>query len=91
MQTRFVVIPAMPPEKEQFPRRIGVPAVLGAGYDLYDTHGKTRLVLNYPTRSEAEYACACRNSQEGAEGNRLIGYGWGPVLSHSARQKKARC
>lgn len=54
---------------------LGVPAVLSAGYDLYDTHGKTRLVLNYPTRAEAEYACACRNSQEGAEGNRLIGYG----------------
>ncbi|MCE0882875.1 MULTISPECIES: hypothetical protein [Pseudomonas putida group] len=75
MQTRFVVIPAMPQEKEQFPRRIGVPAVLGAGYDLYDTHGKTRLVLNYPTQAEAEYACASRNSQEGAQGNRLVGYG----------------
>ncbi|MBK5003878.1 hypothetical protein IAE38_000482 [Pseudomonas sp. S32] len=43
MQTRFVVIPAMPQEKEQFPRRIGVPAVLGAGYDLYDTYGNTPL------------------------------------------------
>ncbi|MFK3773013.1 hypothetical protein [Pseudomonas sp. NPDC089406] len=74
MQTRFVVIPAMP-EKEQFPRRIGVPAVLGIGYDLYDIHGKTRLVLNYPTRAEAEYACASRNNQEGAEGNRLVGHG----------------
>jgi hypothetical protein len=58
MQTRFVVIPAMPQEKELFPRHIGVPVVLCAGYDLYDTHGKTRLVLNYPTRAEAEYACA---------------------------------
>lgn len=54
MQTRFVVIPAMPQEEEQFPRRIGVPAAPGAGYDLYDTHGKTRLAFNYPTRAEAE-------------------------------------
>lgn len=66
MQTRFVVIPAMPGEKEQFPRRVGVHAALGAGYDLYDTHDKTRLVLNYPTGAEAEYDCASRNSHEGA-------------------------
>ncbi len=75
MQTRFVVTPAVPQEKEQFPRRIGVPAVLGAGYDLYDTNSKTRLVLNYPTQGEAEYACASRNSQEDVEGNRLVGHG----------------
>lgn len=75
MQTRFVVIPAMPQEKEQFPRRIGVPTVLGAGYDLYDTHGKTRLVSNYPTQAEAEHACTSRSIREGAEGNRLVGHG----------------
>jgi len=75
MQTRFVVIPAMPQEKEQVPRRIGVPAALGAGYDLYDTHGKTRLALNYPTRAEAEFDCASRNSQEGGVGNCVVGHG----------------
>lgn len=75
MQTRFVVIPAMPQVKEQFPRRIGVPAALGDGYDLYDTHGKTRLALNYPTRAEAEYDCASRNSQEGAVGSCHVGHG----------------
>ncbi|MBK4992402.1 hypothetical protein IAE39_000576 [Pseudomonas sp. S37] len=75
MQTRFVVIPAMPQEKEQFPRRIGVSTALGAGYDLYDTDGKTRLALNYPTRAEAEYNCASRNSQEGAVGSCLVGHG----------------
>ncbi len=75
MQTRFVVIPALPQEREHFPRRIGVPAAIGAGYDLYDTHGKTRLALNYPTRAEAEYDCASRNSQEGALGSCLLGHG----------------
>lgn len=72
MQTRFVVIPAVPQEIEQFPRRIGVPAAIGAGYDLYDTHGKTRLALNYPTRAEAEFDCASRNSQEGAAGSCML-------------------
>ncbi len=75
MQTRFVVIAAMPQEKEQFPRRIGVPAAIGAGYDLYDTHGKTRLALNYATRAEAEYDCASRNRQEGAIGSCVSGHG----------------
>ncbi|MFK0096306.1 hypothetical protein [Pseudomonas sp. NPDC090592] len=75
MQTRFVVIPAMPQEREQLPRRIGVPAALGAGYALYDTHGKTRLALNYPTWTEAEYGCASRNSQEDASGACLVGQG----------------
>ncbi|MFK0033757.1 hypothetical protein [Pseudomonas monteilii] len=75
MQTRFVVIPAVPQEREQLPRRIGVPAATGAGYDLYDTHGKTRLALNYTTRAEAEYDCASRNSQEGASGACLVGRG----------------
>jgi len=53
MQTRFVVIPAMPQEREHFPRRIGVPAATGAGYDLYDTHSKTRLALNPPGRKRS--------------------------------------
>ncbi|NIF28900.1 hypothetical protein F3J44_21280 [Pantoea sp. Tr-811] len=74
MQTRFVVIPAMPLEKEQFPRRFGVSAAVGTGYDLYDTHGKTRLALNYPSRAEAEYDCASRNSQEAAHGICQVGH-----------------
>ncbi|KAF4559885.1 hypothetical protein HBJ16_002494, partial [Pseudomonas sp. CES] len=39
---RFVVIPAVPTEKETFPRRLGFPSALGEGYDLYDTHDKIR-------------------------------------------------
>jgi len=75
MHARFVVIPAMPHEREHFPRRIGVPAAIGAGYDLYDTHGKTRLAFNYPTRAEAEYECASRNRQVGVVGDCLVGHG----------------
>lgn len=62
MQTRFVVIPAVPLKKEIYPRRLGFPAELVAGYDIYDTQEKLRLSLNYPTRAEAEYQCASRNS-----------------------------
>ncbi len=61
MQTRFVVVPALPPEKEYLQRCAGFPKVLGKGYDLYDTLDKLRLTLNFPTRAEADHACACRN------------------------------
>lgn len=69
MQMRFVVVPAVPTEKEIFPRRIGVPNASGAGFDLYDNHSKTRLVLNFPTHAEADYECARRNNQFGASGS----------------------
>ncbi|WP_050437212.1 MULTISPECIES: hypothetical protein [unclassified Pseudomonas] len=66
MQTRFVVVPALPPEKDYLPRRAGFPNTLGKGYDLYDTLDKLRLTLNFATRAEADYACACRNGAFGA-------------------------
>jgi hypothetical protein len=61
MQTRFVVVPAVPLKKETFPRRHGFASVLGDGYDLYDTQEKIRLVVNFSTRAEAEYECSLRN------------------------------
>ncbi|MFG0753282.1 hypothetical protein ACF8O8_10735 [Pseudomonas sp. TYF_14] len=61
MQTRFVVVPAVPLKKEAYPRRLGFPAALGEGYDLYDTQDKMRLSLNFSTRAQAEFECACRN------------------------------
>ena len=69
MQTRFVVVPAVPKEKETFPRPIGFPGASGAGFDLYDTHYKIRLALNCPTRAEADYECARRNGQNCASGS----------------------
>lgn len=62
MQTRFVVIPAVPLKKEIYPRPLGFPAEWVAGYDIYDTQEKLRLSLNFPTRAEAEYQCASRNN-----------------------------
>ncbi|MBK4994535.1 hypothetical protein IAE39_002709 [Pseudomonas sp. S37] len=69
MQTRFVVVPAVPMEKETFPRPIGYTGASGAGFDLYDTHCKIRLALNCPTRAEADYECARRNGQNSASGS----------------------
>ncbi|MFK0093574.1 hypothetical protein [Pseudomonas sp. NPDC090592] len=65
MQRRFVVVPALPIDKEIFPRRIGILCASGSGFDLYDTHDKTRLVLNISTRAEAECECAYRNHLHG--------------------------
>ncbi|MFJ4156650.1 hypothetical protein ACIPZF_17855 [Pseudomonas sp. NPDC089752] len=75
MQARYVVIPAFPQERERLPRRVGVACEVGTGYDLYDTHDKIRLSLNLPTRAEADYQCASRNSQAGADGSQRVGHG----------------
>ena len=75
MQTRFVVVPAVPLEKELFPRRIGFPGGLGVGFDLYDTWDKVRVNLNFPTRAEAEYECTLRNAQQGESGSSRMGHG----------------
>ncbi len=75
MQTRFVVVPAVPINREVYPRRLGFPAALGEGYDLYDTQEKVRLSLNFATRAQAEFECACRNrSPEGDEAG-IVGIG----------------
>ncbi|WP_445672969.1 hypothetical protein [Pseudomonas inefficax] len=75
MQTRFAVVPAVPLRKEIYPRRLGFPAVLGEGYDLYDTQEKIRLSLNFSTRAEAEYECACRNRCRNADETDIAGNG----------------
>lgn len=75
MQTRFVVVPAVPLKKEVYPRMLGFPALLGEGYDLYDTQEKMRLPLNYPTRAEAEFVCASRNSCRDTDAADVAGMG----------------
>ena len=75
MQMRFVVVPAVPLKKEIYPRSIGFPATLGEGYDLYDTQEKLRLPLNSPTRAEAEFVCASRNSCRDADTADIAGNG----------------
>jgi hypothetical protein len=83
MQTRFVVVPALPLEKEYLPRCAAFPKALGKGYDLYDTIDKLRLTLNFPTRAEADYACACRNGLQDARDEDACGglSGWCAVES----------
>lgn len=63
MQTRFVVVP------------VGLHSPSGEGYDLYDTREKVRLSFYFPTRAEADYACAIRNDHQAASGSSHVGYG----------------
>ncbi|WP_406821862.1 hypothetical protein ACJA3S_11060 [Pseudomonas sp. KnCO4] len=79
MQTRFVVVPAVPIKKETYPRRLGFPAALGEGYDLYDTQDKVRLSLNLPTRAQAEFECECRNRCPDADATPIAGNGLGAM------------
>ncbi|WP_296233057.1 hypothetical protein [Pseudomonas sp. UBA4617] len=79
MQTRFVVVPAVPLKKETYPRGLGFPAALGEGYDLYDTQEKVRLSLNLPTRAQAEFECECRNRCPDAEDAPMAGNGLGAM------------
>jgi hypothetical protein len=62
MQPRFVIVPAVPVEKErvQTTVRMYARAAFG-GFDIYDTLEKYRLKPSYPTRADAESECARRN------------------------------
>lgn len=62
MQPRFVIVPAVPIEKERVYTavRMYTGAAFG-GFDIYDTLEKNRLTPSYPTRADAESECARRN------------------------------
>ncbi|HAB03926.1 MAG TPA: hypothetical protein DCE25_13815 [Pseudomonas sp.] len=57
MQTRFVIVPAVPIEKDCFkPIARSYAAAVTAGFDIYDNLEKLRLKPSYSTRSLAEAA-----------------------------------
>ncbi|WP_367237119.1 hypothetical protein VXM67_14790 [Pseudomonas sp. Rh2] len=63
MQPRFVIVPAVPIEKESF--RIGAryyAATTGGGFDIYDNQAKERLKPSYPDRTAAEAQCVRMNA-----------------------------
>ncbi|MFK8333270.1 hypothetical protein M2D63_024985 [Pseudomonas sp. BJa5] len=70
MQPRFVIVPAVPIEKEAF--RTGsrfYASTVSGGYDIYDNQEKMRLKPSYSTKVQADAACArmnaeCRNPDE---------------------------
>ncbi|WP_286913318.1 MULTISPECIES: hypothetical protein [unclassified Pseudomonas] len=58
MQPRFVIVPAVPLEKESL--RIGsrcFAATVCGGFDIYDNHAKERLKPSYPSKTAAELQC----------------------------------
>ncbi|MNG73614.1 hypothetical protein D3C76_471120 [compost metagenome] len=62
MQPRFVIVPAVPIEKESF--RIGAryyAATVCGGFDIYDNQAKERLKPSYPSKGDAEVQCRCMN------------------------------
>lgn len=62
MQPRFVIVPAVPLEKESL--RIGsryCAATVCAGFDIYDNYAKERLKPSYPSRTAAEMQCRRMN------------------------------
>ncbi|MFJ4440787.1 hypothetical protein ACIPZ8_01695 [Pseudomonas sp. NPDC089422] len=70
MQTRFVIVPAVPIEKESFQSGSRFyAATISGGFDIYDNQEKLRLKPSYSTRSLAEAARVklndeCRNPDE---------------------------
>ncbi|MFZ5935337.1 hypothetical protein ACOKS3_10905 [Pseudomonas sp. HS6-2] len=70
MQTRFVIVPAVPIEKESFQAGSRFyAATISGGFDIYDNQEKLRLKPSYSTRSLAEAARVkfndeCRNPDE---------------------------
>ena len=66
MQPRFVIVPAVPIEKESF--RLGgryCPATECGGFDIYDNQAKERLKPSYPSRVDAEVQCRQMNLKVG--------------------------
>ncbi|MNH28972.1 hypothetical protein D3C79_891770 [compost metagenome] len=70
MQPRFVIVPAVPVEKESFKSGSRYyAATVSGGFDIYDNQEKTRLRPSYATRTQAESArvklnSECRNPDE---------------------------
>jgi len=64
MQTRFVIVPAVPIEKESF--RVGsryYAATVCGGFDIYDNQAKERLTPSYPSRTDAQVQCEQLNKR----------------------------
>jgi hypothetical protein len=58
MQPRFVVVPAVPIEKQS--QRIGTryyAQTVCGGFDIYDNQEKERLKPSYPSKTDAEVQC----------------------------------
>ncbi|RCL27554.1 hypothetical protein C6A77_08960 [Pseudomonas sp. AFG_SD02_1510_Pfu_092] len=67
MQPRFVIVPAVPIEKESF--RVGsryYAATVGGGFDIYDNQAKERLKPSYPSRTDAQLCCEQMNKRSDA-------------------------
>ena len=70
MQSRIVIVPAVPVEKESFQSGSRFyAATVSGGFDIYDNQEKLRLKPSYATRSQAEAArvklnSECRNPDE---------------------------
>lgn len=70
MRTRFVIVPAVPVEKESFKTGVRIFATrVSGGFDIYDNQEKLRLEPSYSTRALAEAVRSklnteCRNPDE---------------------------
>ncbi|TDF81480.1 hypothetical protein [Pseudomonas sp. H9] len=64
MQTRFVIVPAVPIEQESF--RAGTrfyATTVSGGFDIYDNQEKMRLKPSYASKEEALMHCARMNAE----------------------------
>ncbi|HEN8799261.1 hypothetical protein HP546_04760 [Pseudomonas sp. CM25] len=64
MQPRFVIVPAVPIEKESF-RVAGryYAATVCGGFDIYDNHAKERLKPSYSSKTDAQLRCEQMNKR----------------------------
>jgi len=62
MQPRFVIVPAVPIERESLRcvGRYSAGTVCG-GFDIYDNEAKERLKPSYPSKVDAEVQCRQMN------------------------------
>lgn len=62
MLPRFVIVPALPAEKENTNSDIRpYETCISIGFDIYDNQEKKRLKPTFKTKEEAEKACKTKN------------------------------
>ncbi|MFV3383277.1 hypothetical protein [Pseudomonas sp. NY15354] len=69
MQSRFVIVPAIPKDQDSF--RVGVrfyATTVSDGFDIYDNQDKIRIKRGFSSRAAAEQECARMNAESGNPG-----------------------
>lgn len=65
MQPRYVIVPALPKDKDHYRRGVRIYATTACdGFDIYDNMEKIRLQFHFQNRRDAESQCSSLNASD---------------------------